>query len=157
MVCPCQTRGVELTHMVCPCQARGAELTHMVCPCQTRGRSMDVSTEVSVALEVFMGWDLIIIMIIDFHGVGFNNNNNNNNNNSTETSNLRFLQSPHCTRNCLQHVRSSGPGAIVCKSSATHRKLIMCNKPCATWYKGTAQLISLTELKSHLFQLHFIG
>ena len=30
------------------------------------------------------------------------------------------LQSPHCATNCLQHVRSSGQGAIVCKSCATH-------------------------------------
>ena len=28
---------------------------------------------------------------------------------------------------------------------------------CATWYEGTAQLLSLTELKLHLFQLYFIG
>ena len=27
----------------------------------------------------------------------------------------------------------------------------------ATWYEGTAQLVSLTELKSHLFELYFIG
>ena len=27
----------------------------------------------------------------------------------------------------------------------------------ATWYEGTAQLSSLTELKSHLFELYFIG
>ena len=33
----------------------------------------------------------------------------------------------------------------------------MCNMLCATWYEGTAQLLSLTELKSHFFQLHFIG
>ena len=37
-----------------------------------------------------------------------------------------FLQSPHSAANCLQHVRSSGPGAIVCKSRATHRALIAC-------------------------------
>ena len=37
-----------------------------------------------------------------------------------------FLQSPHSAANCLQHVRSSGPGAIVCKSHATHRTLITC-------------------------------
>ena len=37
-----------------------------------------------------------------------------------------FLQSPHCASNCLQHTRSSGPGAIVCKSRATHRALITC-------------------------------
>ena len=27
----------------------------------------------------------------------------------------------------------------------------------ATWYEGTAQLLSLTEMKSHLFELYFIG
>ena len=27
----------------------------------------------------------------------------------------------------------------------------------ATWYEGTAQLLSLTELKSHLFELYFTG
>ena len=27
----------------------------------------------------------------------------------------------------------------------------------ATWYEGTAQLLSLTEFKSHLFELYFIG
>ena len=37
------------------------------------------------------------------------------------------LQSPHSAANCLQHVRSSGPGAIECKSRATHRALITCN------------------------------
>ena len=37
-----------------------------------------------------------------------------------------FLQSPHSAMNCLQHVRSSGRGAIVCKSRATHRALITC-------------------------------
>ena len=37
-----------------------------------------------------------------------------------------FLQSPHCAANCLQHVRSSGPGATMCKSCATHRALITC-------------------------------
>ena len=36
------------------------------------------------------------------------------------------LQSPHCAANRLQHVRSSGAGAIVCKSRATHRALITC-------------------------------
>ena len=37
-----------------------------------------------------------------------------------------FLQSHHSAANCLQHVRSSGPGAIVCKLRATHRALITC-------------------------------
>ena len=37
-----------------------------------------------------------------------------------------FLQSPHSAANCLQHVRSSGQDATVCKSRATHRALITC-------------------------------
>ena len=37
---------------------------------------------------------------------------------------------PHCAANCLQHVRSSGQGAFVCKSLATHRALITCNMSC---------------------------
>ena len=32
-----------------------------------------------------------------------------------------------------------------------------CNMSCATWYKGTAQLLSLTEFKPHLYLLYFIG
>ena len=35
-----------------------------------------------------------------------------------------FLQSPHCAANCLQHVRSSGPGRnrvqITCNTSSTY-------------------------------------
>ena len=62
-----------------------------------------------------------------------------------------FLQSSHCAMSCLQHVRSSGPGVIVCKSRATHPALITHNLQCATWYEETAQLLSLTELESHLF------
>ena len=38
-----------------------------------------------------------------------------------------FLQSPHSAANYLQHVRSSDPGAIVCKSRAAHQALITCN------------------------------
>ena len=59
--------------------------------------------------------------------------------------------------NCLQHTCSCGPGAIVYKLCATDGALIMCNMSCATWCKGTAQLLSLTELKSHLFELYIIG
>ena len=53
-----------------------------------------------------------------------------------------FLQFPHCSANCLQRVRSSGPDAIVCKARATHRALTRCNM-CATWYEGTALLLTL--------------
>ena len=52
---------------------------------------------------------IIIIMIIAFKGAIQD-----------------FLQSPHSATNNLQHARSSGPGAIMCKSRATHRALITC-------------------------------
>ena len=57
---------------------------------------------------------------------------------------------PHCAANRLQQVCSSSPGPIVFKSRATHRALITCSIP---YYV----VISLTELKSHLFELYFIG
>ena len=51
---------------------------------------------------------IIIIIIIAFKGA------------------IRDLsQYPHCAANRLQHVRSSGPCTIVCKSHATHRSLII--------------------------------
>ena len=44
---------------------------------------------------------------------------------------------------------------ITCNtSSAYHVQHVVLR---ATWYEGTAQLLSLTELKSHLFELYFVG
>ena len=44
---------------------------------------------------------------------------------------------------------------ITCNtSSAYHVQHVVLR---ATWYEGTAQLLSSTERKSHLFQLYFIG
>ena len=60
----------------------------------------------------------------------------------------RFLRSPHWAANWLQHIRSSGLGAIVCLSHATHRALNSCNMSCATWFEGTPQLFSMTEFSS---------
>ena len=69
-----------------------------------------------------------------------------------------FLQSPHSAANCLQHVRSSGPGAIVCKHVQHIERLSRASVMLrATWYEGTAQLLSLTELKSHLFELYLVS
>ena len=86
-----------------------------------------------------------------------NDNNNNDNNDRIKRRSLRFVHSHNCAANCLQHVRSSGQGGIICKSRATCRALITCNMSCATWYEGTAQRLSLTEFISHLFHLYLIG
>ena len=95
----------------------------------------------------------ITIMLICLLPSLNNNNNNKNNNNNTnhiQMHILRFLQSPHCAANCLQHICSSGPGTMVCRSHATHRALITCSVQSVTWYGGTTQLLSLTEFKLHL-------
>ena len=55
-----------------------------------------------------------------------------------ERCNSGFLQSPHCTANCLQGVRFNGQGTIICKSCATHQVLTTCSMSCATWYEVTA-------------------
>ena len=62
-----------------------------------------------------------------------------------------FLQSPTCTLKWPGHNRVQ----ITCNTSgAYHVQHVVLH---ATWYEGTAQLLSLTELKSHLFELYFIG
>ena len=97
---------------------------------------------------------------IHLHIAGtLSNNNNNNNNNRIQRRYSRFFTissqrhelSPTRTlkwprRNCVQ---------ITCNtSSAYHMQHVVLR---ATWYEGTAQLLSLTELKSHLFELYFVG
>ena len=82
--------------------------------------------------------------------------NNNNNNNSMQRHYSRFVTISSQRRKLSPICTLKWPGQTVCKSCATHRALITCML-CATWYKGTAQLLSLTELKSHLFELYFTG
>ena len=62
-----------------------------------------------------------------------------------------LLQSPHCAANCLQHIRSSGHGAIACKSRATHRALITCNMLC-----GHVVRRDSSAVKSDRIELAFI-
>ena len=91
---------------------------------------------------------LLLIIIINYNNNDDDddddndNNNKNNNNNRIERRNSRLLRSPHCAAKCLQHVSSSGPGAIVCKSLSTYRALITCKLQCATWYEPVAAQIS---------------
>ena len=70
-----------------------------------------------------------------------NNNNNSNNNNNNDNNNSNDNKNNHCTqrRNLRfftisslrrEHIHSSGPGAVVCRSYATHRALITCNMSC---------------------------
>ena len=65
-----------------------------------------------------------------------------------------LLTAPRTVPNSNTHVTTA---QSLCKSRATHGTFIMRNMSCATWYKGTTQLLSLTEFKSHLFKLYFIS
>ena len=84
-----------------------------------------------------------------------NNNNNNNNNNRIPCQNSRFF-----TISSLHHKLSptrtlNWPGRNhVQITSAHHAQHVMLR---VKWYEGAAQLLSLTEFKSHLFELYFIG
>ena len=87
------------------------------------------------------------------------NNNNNNNNNRIQRLNSRFFTISSLHREPSPTCTLKWPGSnrvqITCNtSSAYHVQHVVLR---ATWYKGTAQLLSLTELKSHIFELHFIG
>ena len=55
-----------------------------------------------------------------------------------------FLQTSHCTVNCLQCVHSSCKGAVVDNSYATHQWLLACHKTCAIW--GNHFYLSLFSL-----------
>ena len=69
-----------------------------------------------------------------------------------------FLQSPHSAANCL-NMYAQVARAQPCANHVQHIERLSHASVMlrATWYEGTAQLLSLTELKSHLFELYFIG
>ena len=86
-------------------------------------------------------------------------NNNNNNDNRIQRRYSRFfynlLTAPRTVCNTYAQVAWAQP----CVNHVQHierlsRASVILR---ATWYEGTAQLLSLTELKSHLFELYFIG
>ena len=96
-----------------------------------------------------------------------NNNNNNNNNNddddddddddSNERRNSRFFTFPSLRRELSPTRTLKWPGhnrvQITCNTSSAYHVQHVALR--ATWYEGTAQLLSLTEFKSH-FYLSFI-
>ena len=83
---------------------------------------------------------------------------NNNNNNHIQRCNSRYI--------AISSLRHKPSPTRTLKWPRRNRLQIMCNTSSvyhvqhvlrATLYKGTAQLLSLTELKSHLFKLDVIG
>ena len=88
-----------------------------------------------------------------------NNNNNNDKYNRIQRCNSRISTVSSLRREPTPARTFKWPGSnrvqITCNtSSAHHVQHIMLR---ATWYEGTAQLLSMTELKSHLFEIYFIG
>ena len=61
-----------------------------------------------------------------------------------DPSPIRTLKTPGCNR-----------VLITCNTLSAYHVLYVVLR--ATWYEGTAQLLSMTELKSHLFELYFTG
>ena len=93
------------------------------------------------------------------HGQLLTQKMNNDNNNRIQRRKLRFFRisslrrEPYPTRTLKWTGRNRVQ--ITCNtSSAYHVQHVVLR---ATWYEGTAQLLSLTECKSHLFELYFIG
>ena len=82
----------------------------------------------------------------------------NNNNNRIQRRNSRFFtissQRRELSQMYVQVARAQPCANHVQHIERLSRASVMFR---ATWYKGTAQLLSLTELKSHLFELYFIG
>ena len=86
-------------------------------------------------------------------------NNNNNNNNRIPRRYSRFFTISSQRRELsptrtLKWPRRNRVQITCYTSSAYHVQHVVLR---ATWYEGTAQLLSLTELKSHLFELYFVG
>ena len=68
---------------------------------------------------------------------------------------LQFLAAPRTVSNTYAQVaRVQSCANHVQHIERLSRASVMLH---ATWYEGTAQLLSLTELKSHSFELYFIG
>ena len=85
--------------------------------------------------------------------------NDNNNNNRIQRRYSRFFTISSQRRELSPTRTLKWPRRnrvqITCNTlSAYHVQHVVL---CATWYERTAQLLSLTELKSHLFELYFVG
>ena len=75
-------------------------------------------------------------------------------NNRILRHNSRFIYNLLIAPRTVSNTRSSGPGAqITCNTSRVYHVQHVVLR--ATWYEGAAQLFSLTEFKSHLFELSF--
>ena len=65
-----------------------------------------------------------------------------------------FLQSPHCA--AVSNTYAQVARAQSCANHGNTSSALHVQPAVYHWYEGTAQLLSLTELKSHLFEFYFI-
>ena len=81
------------------------------------------------------------------------------NNNRIQRRYSRFftISSQCCELSLTYMLKWSGHNRvqIMCNTSSAYHVQVSCYMP--TWYEGTAQLLSLTDLNSHLYELYFIG
>ena len=93
-----------------------------------------------------------VVIIIDFKGARSSNNNR------FQRRYSRFFaissQRRELSQTYAQVVRAQPCANHVQHIERLSRASVMLR---ASWYEGTAQLLSLTELKSHLIELYFIG
>ena len=97
------------------------------------------------------------------HNNNNNNYNNNNNNHIQRRNSIFFFFFFFFTISSLRCAQSSArtlwPGhnrvQITCNTSSAHHVQHVVLR--ATWYEGTAQLLTLTDFKSHLFELYVTG
>ena len=95
------------------------------------------------------------------------NNNDNNNNTTTTNNNNNRIQRRYSRFFTISSQRRKLSPTRTLKWPRRNRVQITCSTSGAyhvqhvvlrvTWYEGTAQPLSLTELKSHLFELYFVG
>ena len=82
-----------------------------------------------------------------------NHHANNNNNNCIQRHNSRFftISSLRCKPSPTRTLKWPGRNSvqITCNTSSAYH--VKNDVLCATWYEGAAQLLSVTEFKSHLF------
>ena len=83
-----------------------------------------------------------------------NNDDNDNNNNDDDDDHDEYDRIERCKSNFFTISSLRRELSQVARApSCANRAFITCNMSCATWYVGTAQLLSLTQFKSHLFDL----
>ena len=134
--------GVFLVSLSCLSHCLPFFVCLCVCLCLCLSVCLSVSLSPSLSLPLSLSLSL------------YNNNNNNNNRIQRRYSRFFTISSQRCE---LSQTYAQVAWVQSCANHVQHIERLSCVMLRATWYEGTAQLLSLTELKSHLLELYFIG